>query len=278
MLDVLVNGLLEQSFPRDDFEVIIVDSCYAERRPHMGVFPLPNNFFHLELPDKYDYYDASYANNFGLRLATGELIVFLTDNIWPEKNFLARHWQIYTNFPGYSMTGYVDRYDLPPLRESLEWETCWRSVYQYTFNETYAAHFFQTNEPYYRERKGGARGAAVPSSPYFELPGDFFYAGLNESMPLAVLKEINGFNQDLDGGYGCADIELGMRANLAGWKFLNYPESINFKLGQRANSAKIPGKFKKDIRTPDEQRAIAQRVISDIRAGASVKIENGAWS
>lgn len=274
--DVLYHGLVNQTF--EDYEVIIVDSCFRERCAYQ-YRDFPNNWIHLELPDKFDYYDACYANNYGLRLARGELIVFLTDNIWLEPKCLERHWQIYTNFPGYSMAGFIDRYDLPSLKFPLDWQNCWWSVFESEFDAWFAVKYFDAHPVRYAERKGGAQGSAVPGSPYFELPGDFFYAALNESIPRHVLKEINGWNEDLDGGRGSADIELGMRANIAGWKFLTYPESINKALGANASRTAIPGKFKKNTRTPDEQRAVAMNIINDISSGVkSVKIEHGAWS
>ena len=267
--DVLVHGLASQSMDKADYEVIIVDSCYKERR---GACPgirsaLPSNFYHLELPAKYDYYDACYANNFGASRASGELLVFFSDLNWPEPKFLERHWQIYTNFPGYSMTGYCDRYPVPRLWDNLNWRYHAWSVFQSPFFKSFAEKYFAETPIEYAERKGGVRGAPVLGSPYFELPGEFFYGALNESIPKAVWKELGGWDEIYDGGYSAADIDLGTRANMIGWKFLIYPNSINNKLGTKGTSGHIPGVFKPTIRQPHENLALYQWQMEAIKSG-----------
>jgi hypothetical protein len=274
--DVLVNGFCQQTMPLSDYEVIIMDSCYEERRWYMPQWSLPSNFYHLEVPNTYDYYDACFANNYGLRRATGELVVFFSDLNWPEPKFLERHWQVYKDCPGYSMTGYCDRYPVPELRDELEWRAAYWSIFKEPFTLRRARWYFANTPIEYAERKGNITGAAVPGSPYFELPGDFFYGSLNESIPMSVLQELNGWDQIYDGGYGRSDIDLGFRANQIGWKFLIVPESINNKFGTQATVGKVPGKGKQRIRGDNWE--IYQRERANILAGArSPKAIIGAW-
>lgn len=278
-LDVLVHGMMAQTMPMDDYEVIIVDSCYRRRSEYIDNLTLPKNFRYEGLPNVAAAYDACFANNFGLRLAQGELIVFFSDLNWPEPRFLEHHWQIYTNFPGYSMTGYCDRWPVPPLKTHLNWRDCWWSIFaDGPFTKLQAEAYFASHNPEYSERKGGALGAAVPNSPYFELPGRFFYGALNESIPMAVLRELNGWCESYDGGYGSADIDLGTRANLIGWKFLNKPDSVNAKFGTKGTSAHIPGVFKPIVKSPEENYAHYEKQMAAILNGErSVKALIGAW-
>ena len=278
-LDVLVHGMMNQTMPRDDHEVIIVDSCYTKRSEYVYSGALPNNFRYERLPDVAVSYDACFANNFGLRLANGELIIFFSDLNWPEPRFLERHWQIYTNFPGYSMTGYCDRWPVPTLKTNLNWRDCWWSIFaDGSFTKLQAEAYFASRRIEYSERKGGAQAGAVPNSPYFELPGRFFYGALNESIPMTVLKELNGWDESYDGGYGSADIDLGTRANLIGWKFLNRPDSVNIKFGTKGTSAHIPGVFKPITKSPEENYAHYEKQMAAIRNGErSTKALIGAW-
>ena len=276
-LDVLVNGMLAQTMSQDEFEVIVVDSCYRERHKFFDRATFPGNFFHVELPRKYDYYDACWANNFGLTIACGELIVFFSDLNWPDENFLKDHWLIYKTIPGYSMTGYLDRYPVPRLKPNLTWDNAWWSIFERELTYTRAVDYFREMPVEYSERKNGG-GSFVPNTPYFELPGDFFYGALNESIPMAVLKELNGWDESYDGGYGSADIDLGARANLIGWKFLIKPDSINKKFGTKSTSAHVPGVFNKITKSPEENYAHYQRQMMAIRGGErSAKALIGAW-
>jgi hypothetical protein len=281
--DILVHCMMAQTFPQSDFEVIVVDSFYDERNQFVKD-RLPANFRHVKLEAEKDYYDACYANNFGLRLAQGELIVHFCDQNWAYENCLADHWRIYQDYPGYSLSAYCDRYPIPKMKQAeivgdehhFYWNEIAWTCYEEEMTPERAQYIFNSMEPTYRERKGNA-GTDYKDG-LKEIPGEFFYASLNESIPMSVLKEINGWNENLDGGYGSADIDLGVRANIVGWKFLCDPNSINRKFGQQGTSHLFLGKQKQRLREPADNYKLFQENIAAIRAGIkSVQAEQGAW-
>lgn len=288
-LDVFFHSLSTQIFDLEECEVIIVDEFFEERRGYMWrisshaprwVYGKPR-VIHLPPDEPRDYYDACHANNSGLRRATGELVVFLGDNNWMHHLFLAEHWRIFKGWPGYSMSGYVDRYPIPKIKTHPEalrnWNKVWWTIYEREMDVKRAQTYFNTVSVDYQERKGGHNGDKIRGCQFREVPGNLFYGALNDSVPLDVLKQLNGWDEDYDGAYGAADIDLGTRANLAGWKFMCNPDIVNYKLGQRAAAVNIPGGGKKLVRPDGTNLELYYQKIEKIRQGGSYRAEHGAW-
>ena len=299
MIDILFHSLAAQSFDLEDVQLILVDEWYEERKKvveetiealewdgfiredrFVESFRLPSEVIHIPPDEPHDYIDDTHAYNAGLRRADGELVMFLTDGIWLEPKNLEGHWKTYKTMSGISMTGFLDRYKFPSLKKEGE-DFRW-SAFQEEFTEDAAWWWFNQNEPYYKERKGF--DAAVLAKDWdeggkaTELPGDKFYAALNESIPMAVLKEIDGWDEIYSGGYGTNDIDLGMRAQAAGWKFMVNPKSINKKLGGHGISDVIPTKTKKKLRTPDDNNLIWRTEMDKmLRGERTYRANHGCW-
>ena len=281
--DVLVHCMEAQTFPKDDFEVVVVDSFYNERKDYVKD-RLPGNFRHIGLPEDRPWYDACYANNVGTREAQGELLIYFSDLNWAYPDFVKDHWEIYQTVPGFSMTGYCDRYPVPKLRSlscwsedkvsavGYRWDDFAWSIFADEFTTDFAEQYFKGNEPTYRERKGGVGWMPAPGTDYKELPGDYWYGSLNESIPAAVIKEINGWSELFDGAYGIADVDLGVRANMAGWKFLIKPDSINRKLGQKSDSGVVPARNKPQTRSLNDN----WRLFEEMRASGKWRVPDGS--
>ena len=109
------------------------------------------------------------------------------------------------------------------------------------------------------------------------MSGEYVYFTLNESIPLGVLKELNGFDERLNGAYGNNDRDLGARANMIGWKFMVNPGSIVCKLGNRATAhEKLPGLKKGAIRTvEDNYRIVSEKLARIARGEESARTPDG---
>ena len=268
--DVLVNCMEAQTFPKGDFEVVVVDSFYEERKDFV-IDRLPINFRHIGLPEDRPWYDACYANNLGTREAWGELLIYFCDMNWASSDFVMDHWEVYQSMPGYSMTGFVDRYPIPNLKDTRDWADCAWSIFAEEFTAETAERYFADIQPTYRERKGIADDR-IDGTPYLSLPGDKWYGSLNESIPAAVVKEVNGWNERFDGAYGIADIDLGVRANMAGWRFLVKPDSVNRKFGQKSESGVIPARNKPQTRTLADN----WRLFEEMKASGRWRVPDGS--
>lgn len=273
--DMLFESLINQTMPREDFELIVVDDRYQERyRETMIKFPI-FGFWHGPPKDTDISYHVSASFNTGLAIARGELVIHLVDFIWLPPDFLERHWSFYKEHPGYSLSVYVDRYKYPPITHP----TYPLAIFEQWFDGRFADDWFKPENLIYQERKGGALGAQITPG-IFEMPGEKIYM-LGDSIPLAVMKELGGWDESLDGGYGSADVLLGTCANLIGWKFaVDMAAPTLKKLGDKSMAHLLPTIKTEFIRTPEENYKIFQDRIKAIQEGRDlvrVPAERGAW-
>lgn len=285
-LDMLFNSLAEQ-VDSPPFEVVLVDEWY-DHRGQLVFERVGDEFFtargfkvkHVPVVKKQPFRDDCNGWNTGLRAAEGELICFLTDYNWVYPAYLEDHWRIYKACPGYSMIGYCDRYPWPRTATTIYGDgDLWWTAFAQEMTPERAAYYFSHVDPVYHERRGNYRGPAVAGTQYNELPGNLYYAGLNESIPLAVLKELNGWDERYDGGYASCDVDIGVRANMLGWKFLLNP-TVTCRIGQASTPRPVKTVVKPQLRTPEENYAMFQHRVAAISAQAEmvrVPVGWGCW-
>ena len=286
-LDMLFNSMACQ-IGGVAWEIVIADEWYESRSKFLHDYlihhyrGIPGCACVKHVPiEKQDYVNHCKGWNTGLRAAEGKLVCFLNDYFWVYPEYIKDHWDIYKTMPGYSMTGYVDRYGWPPLKKSERVEDIWWSTFDPEFTPEVAYKFFKENAPIYCERKGDQKGDSIPGTPYHRLPAAFWYASLNESIPMEVLQELNGWDERYDRGYASNDIDLGIRAQVIGWKFLIKP-TINYKIGVQSIPRPWPVKTikKPQLRTPAENyQMFLQRVerICQFKESPKTPQGFGAW-
>lgn len=263
--DVLHDCMASQTMDKADFEVVVVDELFHLRPDfrHRCAFQCD----HMAPWRAKDHYDNGAGFNQALSQARGELVCFFVDFMHVDPGYLERHWQWYKDNPGWTLTGYIDRYDFPKLREHAH-EGLW-SMFAEPFTPTY----FWTHRPVYSERKGG-KGTFAESKYGFcvEITGDKIYL-IPDSVPMAVLRKLNGIDEIYDGGYGVNDIDLGVRANMVGHRFALDSTFIARKLGTPSLSGRIPG-LKKPYRgnltreqSWQQNYAVYERRMEAIRDG-----------
>ncbi len=282
-LDVILNSLAQQT--DQDFELIVVDEWYEERNAQVKTL---HDFDIIHMPPKryVDYMDDVGAYNTGLAVARGELVAFLNDFIWLDPQFVERHWKLYesTNFK-YSMSGFLDHYESPSsiIRDDIK--TGWFTAFANEFTKDRADYWFGNHYPIYRERKGGYLGQPIltKQSVYYETPGNKFYAAINDSLPLHILKNLNGLDERYAGGHSGVDIDLGCRAEAIGWKFAVDVDCVNKALDVTGTvstvDGKIPEKKKVRLRTQAANYQIYEKRMDAIREGESPRTPRGygAW-
>ena len=243
--NVLLQTMLEQKF-NGIFEVIVVDEFYMERSECMGIWePFYFNFLHLPPKRSCSIYDDSLGINTALAAASGELIVVLADYTWVPPDYLQAHWDFYKANPGWSMSCYLDRCELPPMKgEPYSIERDWWSVFQ----EEFTPEWFDGREPVYRERRGSV--GKVHGDGKIEIPGDYVYL-LGDSVPMSVVKELNGIDERFIGGYASNDILFGISANHIGHRWALNPH-VKLKKLTLSGQTQIPGKMKPKVRQPED--------------------------
>lgn len=135
-------------------------------------------------------HDLNKAFNKMLRRAKGELVVFLEDYTSVPPDYLEKWWNAYQQYPDTFFTaplGKVDNLDYAP---PANWD--WRA---------------------WKHK---------PEDGEF-LPCDWNCWEIdNGACPLKAIKEIGGFDEELDRYWSCDNVNVGCRAQLAGYKFMNY--------------------------------------------------------
>jgi glycosyltransferase involved in cell wall biosynthesis len=177
-LKIVLDSLAKQTYPRNKFEVLVIDDGSGETTREM----LKSSEPLLKLRYfKGENKGANAARNLGIKEAGGEIIFFTGDDIVLDKNLLSEHMK------------YQEKYDkVVVIGKTLPWPK---------FTETPFRKFMQLrSENRYRDlkrHKENLRGAHT------------FSAG-NSSLPREVLFELGLFDEDLK-KYGWQDIEFGYR-------------------------------------------------------------------
>lgn len=178
-----LNSLAGQTYPAAQLEVIVVlDGCRDDTRESLGAYSAP---FTLRLIEQ-DHRGPGAARNLGAKLAKGELLIFLDDDIEAAPGFVQAHAAAHQDNSHKVVIGYSHP-NLAGQRSylSLELQSWWEAMFQLM------------QQPGYRFRYNDML------SGNFSISRDFFY-------------HIGGFNTDLSVH---EDYELGMRLILADANF-----------------------------------------------------------
>lgn len=129
-------------------------------------------------------HDLNAAYNRMLRRAKGELVVSLQDFIKVESDYLEQFWNAYQANPDTFFTAPVGKSQQEDFGGEIKWD--WRA------------------------HGGKARWDA------WEIDSG--------AAPLHALKQIGGFDEALDGHWSSDNVNVGCRAELAGFTFMNLPQ------------------------------------------------------
>ena len=89
-----VERLRGQDFPTEDYEIVIVDDGSNPPVTFEKDFTVSPKVMIFRLEGE----ERSVARNTGAGEATGELLIFVDDDISTEKDFVASHWQAHQEF------------------------------------------------------------------------------------------------------------------------------------------------------------------------------------
>lgn len=134
-------------------------------------------------------HDLNKAFNNMLRRSSSELVVILQDFIKVPPDYLEKWWKAYQENPDTFFTAPVGKVDNLDYAGEIRWD--WRAWKQ-------------------SEKQGD----------YSEARWDCWEID-SGAAPLAALKLIGGFDEELDKYWSCDNVNVGCRAELAGYKFVN---------------------------------------------------------
>jgi glycosyltransferase involved in cell wall biosynthesis len=199
LLAEAIERIESQTVPREQYEVIVIDNDSTDDTRMLleqkaRLYP---NLKHgmQEKPG------AAATRNSGLRLASGELILFIDDDVQAERTLIQAHLDCHARNPNASVIGVVN----------MPWD--------------------DTTDPFLRYlRDHRILNPYTPS----KGPIDFsYYHTGNVSTPTQTLLNVGGFNESFS-VYGMEDIELGYRLQKSGCRMV-------FAAEARAVHYRFPG-------------------------------------
>lgn len=121
MVDFQLPSFAKQTFPKNEFEIIIIDDCPIDRKDQIENFGRTNGLNIKWMRSKKPYYRSNAnigcARNTGLIHAQGKLIVFIDDFSVVRHKYLESVWSIYKQDKSFSHVGpviSVEYQDNPP--------------------------------------------------------------------------------------------------------------------------------------------------------------------
>lgn len=187
LLDFQLPNYAKQTFPKDEFELIIIDDSSVDRKENIIDFGKKNNLNIKWMRSKKPYYrsqaNIGCARNTGLIHAQGKLIVFNDDFSGMRHNYLENVWSTYEQNPEFSHIGPVIsvEYGGSPYQENIN---NLKIINDDNRSKSISSHHDKIN--FY---KPGNKKRRFKS---YICPSSWFYTS-NVSVPLDSIIKVNGF-------------------------------------------------------------------------------------
>jgi GT2 family glycosyltransferase len=193
-----LRALESQSFPADQFEVVVViDGCTDGSADACHALATSYRLHVIEQPNS----GPAVARNVACQQARAPLLVFLDDDVIPDPDFLAAHWRTHQQAPRQVVIGPLLRPPNARLQPWVYWEL---ATLQRQYDDM-------------------ARGDWKPSPRQF-------YTG-NASVARAAVLEAGGFNPEFR---RAEDVEMAYRLQGSGYAFVFAPQARGLHYAQRS--------------------------------------------
>lgn len=287
-MDVVFPALSAQTF--QDFEVVLVDYWYEERktalRDYLGRIGFDRPLLHRPPETKRIPYGCA-AYNLAFSETSADLICILSDFSQAPPGYVRAHRQTYLAFEGKAaLIGGLVKIPAPPLRNHITPETACISVFERPWRPHRDALLPQLDAGRQRESAiqlpqevAGSLPPEAGTAGWGETSWASFYATQHNSLPRWALVATNGFDQDYDGGFGGADLELGVRCMLAGLRFVTHLDSdLMVEVNHHTFPPHLNFTDAPDLHTDRNQRMMEERIPRLFDEGGPVRAENGGFS
>ena len=224
---------IELQDAKDSFRVIIVDDGSTDTskelvQTYTSKFDL--TYIHIENSGR------SHARNVGLQKVDTKYVIFCDDDMILPKNFITEHKNLLNSNPKTMVHGRI--YNLPYLSFFEDPET--GTLYPQYENEnlTHVTKFLIRPEDIYKEEQLKSQRRMSMQEKYVNEIASrnmerllfLLCTGGNFSCETNVLKDIGGFNEEIDLKWGTEDLELGYRLQKAGIHMIYSEEAYNYHI------------------------------------------------
>lgn len=212
ILSEVVTRLAKQTYPRERYEVIVVDD--GSREDVSPIFEeMPENVRLVRQGDA--AFRAGQARQRGAREARHEILAFLDADVAVGRDFLWHLDWAHRHVPDAVVLGYLSGYNLHDLG------------HVHTLDEVRGQDLDALRVIPDRSREPALR-ATFDHPEWLEDPWILTYTG-NVSLSRALLERVGGFADDFV-GWGLEDLDLGYRLHRAGARFVCSRFAIGFHL------------------------------------------------
>mgnify|MGYP001608514904 CR=1 FL=1 len=201
-----ISSALEQSYPRENYEIIVIDNSKNSTATSraMGPFlkkPSDQNFRYIKL----DKIGVHYARNKGAQIAQSDLLIFTDDDCILSKNLISSYISAFKEYPNMDVSG-------GPIK--LRWETPPPKWLYRLMGDSKVFYMLSKMEPYDN----------------FHLDKKGFFFSANIAIKKKILFKVGGFNPELVGNSYVGDGETGLYKKLWQQKILigYVPQAIIF--------------------------------------------------
>lgn len=185
-----IDKIENQTLPRDQYEVLVVDNNSTDTT--QAVLDQKSKVYSNLRIFSQSKPGAAATRNVGIRAAAGEIVLFIDDDILAESVLVEEHWKYHKRHPGASIIGGV----------TTPWDTCSDPFLRYLRDR-------RIFNPY-----------SIACGP---MDFSYYHTG-NVSTSRSLLKTIGGFNEQF-AIYGMEDIELGYRLERRGSRMVHGPDA-----------------------------------------------------
>ena len=213
-IDCLAWSLRNQTFK--DFELIVVDELYKKRGRVVEEYLSSYGIDVKVLPSKPKKmrYKVASSLNVAIDHANGELIVVVEDYpILTNSNLLEQYWNLYQKFNNTFFTGPRHRVfwrsNIKDLEKVGE-EELYISIFDKPLEEILRCVEFEITWVDPRVNLLGTESKFVGECCHLHVS--------NAAIPMKIVEDVGGFDEDYDGCHGMHDFDFEFRARVLGYK------------------------------------------------------------
>jgi GT2 family glycosyltransferase len=196
-----LQALAGQTFPRERFEVLLVDNGSTDATRDVAS-RFQTAFAHYKLLSEMQP-GAARARNFGIRQSAGDLVLFLDDDVIPAPRLLQEHWLAHQRHPESAILGRVT-FPWNGTESPFRWVLIHRPEYLQSFR-------FADSE---------------------DVPFNHFYS-CNVSLPRRAFSIVGLFDEEFR-AYGFEDTDFGYRLVQSGIRIVFNPQAEGIHDFQRS--------------------------------------------
>ncbi len=233
LLEPVLKSLMDQRYPADRYEVIVVDdggSDGSDALVREMALDAKTALRYLRQEDK--GYRPGTARNLGARHAKGDILLFLDGDVVAHPDLLLQHARFHARWPDRIILGYVcahtclNTYDVPGVIRAVEDKML-------------------DDLPLLPELRDSTYSRCLDDLDSYHSYWTTFFSN-NVSLAKWIFDEAGGFDDSFR-GWGIEDNELGYRLARAGYKFTVSRKAVGFHIGTE-------GEFLNPMLSPDERK------------------------